>query len=1065
MNRPAGQEVRVAMALNGGISLAIWMGGCAVELDAARRAHLGPESLLVPGHGGQDAPARSVYHALCAAFSRELSVDLMAGASAGGVNGALLGCASVHRRRLHPDFVRDRWLELGDLSQLLQRQSTADPRSLMQGDRFHDGLEEVFGVLAAVPGADPTGLALTALPTGQVDRLADHPPQPVPQLDVTATDLRGSEYVYRDAWDGDLVAREHRVRFAFRERDDYAVPALADAARSSASFPFAFEPWGVASTSAGLAGVDADRWFIDGGLLDNAPIRAVLDLIPDRPATRQVARYVCYLNADPPQAEPLPGSVRALAQAGDDDARPGLPRLLGAVVGLPRTAPFVDQVRAVEAATREAEQADHTERELLRASTEDLVRAADLLRPAYRRLRAELSLQELTGTAVAPGDVTPAIVDLLPWIPDADAWEPTATRWGWGIRPAQRALHLLADVLRRAIPAATPEDRVELQDARIAVEVQLQALVRTRDKLLARTDLGQTLVEVLADPADEVLRVEVHGAAGASEHVALAAVRAAVTAVARVADRLGPLPDAPATTWAQALFDGHRDDAAIDAFLRRALAIEVLRRATGTARDIDTAQRLRFVQLTPFTEVAALARPGGVGPASPEEKLAGIRLGHFAAFYRRSWRANDFMWGRLDASARIVDLLVDRDWAARGVDEPWTVLTDGLLPKSATDEQRWLVQEALDGGDGPLRDTAALRADLQDRLRVDLTGGGDAVFTRRVCSRAAQLEILTHELPHLRRASEDDAANGAGSGPLDLPAGTRAAIEALRPSAVPVPGALPQNDPNTLPRRLAARGRTEVGSDLALRTGAHAVVVLLAMLRTAGVPLSRQLAALRAAVLPIGALAARQSLHRGVAALVYLAAAAYLVARIVGMPESPDATVAEVTAKPALLGYVAVLVVLGVVAVPALRVFAAGWTVRALPQALAAIGLAAAGGLGVGALAALTRERTDWIDVLVGSGSEDALPGWLTTLLLALAVASPVGVTAAFRSRLGHDGQARRWAVRAGAVVALVVVALSIGELLADEQVADWLLTTSLASLGAAAVVSALYVRRGSRPG
>ena len=48
---PLVEEVRVAMALNGGVSLAIWMGGCAVELDAARRAHATAE--------------RPVYTALC----------------------------------------------------------------------------------------------------------------------------------------------------------------------------------------------------------------------------------------------------------------------------------------------------------------------------------------------------------------------------------------------------------------------------------------------------------------------------------------------------------------------------------------------------------------------------------------------------------------------------------------------------------------------------------------------------------------------------------------------------------------------------------------------------------------------------------------------------------------------------------------------------------------------------------------------------------------------------------------------------------------------------------------
>jgi hypothetical protein len=34
---PDVEEVRVALALNGGVSLAVWMGGCAVELDRARR--------------------------------------------------------------------------------------------------------------------------------------------------------------------------------------------------------------------------------------------------------------------------------------------------------------------------------------------------------------------------------------------------------------------------------------------------------------------------------------------------------------------------------------------------------------------------------------------------------------------------------------------------------------------------------------------------------------------------------------------------------------------------------------------------------------------------------------------------------------------------------------------------------------------------------------------------------------------------------------------------------------------------------------------------------------------
>ena len=40
------------------------------------------------------------------------------------------------------------------------------------------------------------------------------------------------------------------------------------------------------------------------------------------------------------------------------------------------------------------------------------------------------------------------------------------------------------------------------------------------------------------------------------------------------------------------------------------------------------------------------------------------RLGHFASFYKGSWRANDWMWGRMDGASRLVDILLDA-WAIR----------------------------------------------------------------------------------------------------------------------------------------------------------------------------------------------------------------------------------------------------------------------------------------------------------------------------------------------------------------------------------------------------------------
>src|SRR4051812_33301191 len=102
MSDPSVDEVRVAMALNGGVSLAIWMGGCAVEIDCARRAHqTGPEEIV-------GFPTRTVYAAICKSLSRRLVVDVMSGSSAGGINGALLAAAIVGQRRLHPEYIRQR---------------------------------------------------------------------------------------------------------------------------------------------------------------------------------------------------------------------------------------------------------------------------------------------------------------------------------------------------------------------------------------------------------------------------------------------------------------------------------------------------------------------------------------------------------------------------------------------------------------------------------------------------------------------------------------------------------------------------------------------------------------------------------------------------------------------------------------------------------------------------------------------------------------------------------------------------------------------------------------------
>lgn len=39
--------------------------------------------------------------------------------------------------------------------------------------------------------------------------------------------------------------------------------------------------------------------------------------------------------------------------------------------------------------------------------------------------------------------------------------------------------------------------------------------------------------------------------------------------------------------------------------------------------------------------------------------LKGAALGHFAGFFNRRYRENDYLWGRLHAAERLIDIVVD----------------------------------------------------------------------------------------------------------------------------------------------------------------------------------------------------------------------------------------------------------------------------------------------------------------------------------------------------------------------------------------------------------------------
>jgi patatin-related protein len=999
--------VRVAMALNGGVSLAIWMGGCAVELDAARRARRGPETL---GPAGAP-PARTVYNGLCKAFDREVVFDLMSGASAGGINGALLSCAITHDRRLHPDFLRDKWLDLGDIEKLLHPTSRPDVRSLLRGKYFYEELEKTFEALIATP--DPTAFDHSALPDSQGGH-TDHEAQ-VPLLDITTTDIKGVERLYADDWGGTLVAREHRARFKFREPGDYSATKLARAARSSASFPFAFEPWAIAGDAIG-APTDPEnpqpRLVIDGGLLDNAPIKAVLDLIPESAAERQVKRYVCYLNADPAIPEKLSDALASPDDpegvTPDDELKPFA--LAKVCVGLPRKAPFVDHLNAIERAVSRSKLVKSTEVTLLVAPDEQLDALARTLLPVYRERRRVVSLEEILGQSPTVASAFAALEKAagpeLPWIPQSlPALPPTppppdppnAATWQFGVRPAQRAIHLLLDAIRLSIMQSQGVDQSDslkkLLSTRAAIYSEhLAALADHRVLLLGDKAIIRGLERLGCghDVATVVSRLKADWCR--YENAATTAVRGAAEKVLAIGAHLGqlkrgPEADAESTPLLEALFG---PVPSVDAFMRRAGYVEVIRRSFDTDRDIETAQQLGFVQVTPFTRIPILAQDRlAQAPSSPEDKLAGIRLGHFAAFYRRAWRANDFMWGRLDASTRMVQILVDPA-RARAVDHyrsisPWDEIATCLLPPGTkpVDCEYWLVREWLGTSENIAVDT--LRTMLTTALQDDLVNG-DGNVTRDLCTRAVQLEILRQELPILDGAVLADRALGASSKPLKLmDKGLQAAIEGLRPSSAK----------DSLPRRLDARGRMEIGSNLGVRTITHALFVTLAVLRFAKVPFSLPLYSLRAALFPLAGAVSRVVWHRVAVIVGFWAAAVYLAARIVTTHGCPDraadrcdeVSLQTIWSAPVLLSYLALFAVIGVVLLAVLRVVRTRKKTKWVWHGAWGLALLATGGVGAIVLALLN--DVPWTNLLVSKGAHapPEAPMWL---ILGLVFALPL---------------------------------------------------------------------------
>ncbi|MFD8856356.1 DUF3376 domain-containing protein [Streptomyces vinaceus] len=314
--------LRLALAMRGGVSLAVWMGGACCETAALRAAagqDPGPEAGLYPG-------------LLKACRYEDVDIDVLAGTSAGGLNGVLLACHLVYGMPFGPG-VRDVWLRLGDLEGLLRRSTPFHvPASLMRGDEvFYKELRASLGRLLAQAPADW------------------RPPASL-RLILTATRLRPRQDRVRPTLGRPMPVGRSNAYFRFRHRTsltdfpvdstgaarEAALNRLAYAARTSSSFPGAFEPARVYVGNGpqpvedpprvDMRGVSSETGYpdenlngcaelMDGGLLDNIPVAWAVRALAGAPVARKADRWLLFLQPVPPFAPPPePGTSRRVTR-------------------------------------------------------------------------------------------------------------------------------------------------------------------------------------------------------------------------------------------------------------------------------------------------------------------------------------------------------------------------------------------------------------------------------------------------------------------------------------------------------------------------------------------------------------------------------------------------------------------------------------------------------------------------------------------------------------------------------------------------------------------------------
>jgi patatin-related protein len=416
------KELRIALVCFGGISLAIYMHGISKEIlklvrassalhgiaDRSRRAKASFFNHI--DRSDPEYDTEEVYFELLREIGRNVEmrvvVDIIAGASAGGINAAMLARALSHD--LPMDALRDLWLENADVAVLLAPDARAGTWSkwflkpflwaVARTGSFRAMTDmEVRQKLSLfvrsrwfkppLDGRVMAGLmydAVTSMGAPKNPRASLLPSGQSLDLFVTVTDYYGYQQLVQ-IHDPPLIhERDHHhvLHFAYRRHSNGEVasdfgldnaPGLAFAARATSSFPGAFPPARIVEMNEVVvqrggswprraefiarafpnhlrAGIDpTTASFLDGSVLNNRPFQQAISAIHGRPAFREVDRRLVYIDPHPapavlPRQHGVPSFFATLRGALSD-----IPSSQPVTDELSRVIDFNEQVRRLRA--------------------------------------------------------------------------------------------------------------------------------------------------------------------------------------------------------------------------------------------------------------------------------------------------------------------------------------------------------------------------------------------------------------------------------------------------------------------------------------------------------------------------------------------------------------------------------------------------------------------------------------------------------------------------------------------------------------------------------------------